>query len=104
MSRLLRSPGPPMPETPAPPQGGRLRAILEALVFATEEPLTIDDLVDLFPGADREALQAALDAVSLACESEERGLMVQRVAGGYRMATKPDLSEWVRAPVRSRNP
>src|SRR3989442_10139511 len=94
--------GPTMPET-APPEGGRLRAILEALVFAAEEPLTIDDLVDLFPGADRDALQAALDAVSRACESEERGLMVQRVAGGYRMATKPDLGEWVRALFRSRN-
>src|SRR2546425_11307359 len=95
--------GPTMPET-APPEGGRLRAILEALVFAAEEPLTIDDLVDLFPGADRDALQAALDAVSRACESEERGLMVQRVAGGDRMATKPDLGEGGRALFRSRNP
>src|SRR2546427_245261 len=94
--------GPTMPET-APPEGGRLRAILEALVFAAEEPLTIDDLVDLFPGADRDALQAALDAVSRACESEERGLMVQRVAGGYRMATKPDVGGGVRALFRSRN-
>ena len=91
-----------MPET-APPRGGRLQAILEALVFAAEEPLTIDDLVNLFPGADRDALQAALDAVSRTCDSEERGLMVQRVAGGYRMTTKPDLGEWVRALFRSRN-
>ena len=29
--------------------------------------------------------------------------MVQRVAGGYRMTTKPDLGEWVRALFRSRN-
>jgi segregation and condensation protein B len=91
-----------MAET-APPPGGRLRAIVEALVFAAEEPLTIADLVDLFPGTDEEALQGALDAVAGSCESEERGLMVQRVAGGYRMATKPDLGEWVRALFRSRN-
>src|SRR2546428_1890186 len=103
MSRLLRSPGPPMPETPAPPQGGRLRAIVEALVFAAEEPLTIDDLVDLFPGSDRETLVAALETVAGACETDERGVMVQRVAGGYRMTTKPDLGEWVRALFRSRN-
>src|SRR3989441_6094217 len=95
-------PAPTMPET-APPRGGRLQAILEALVFAAEEPLTIDDLVNLFPGADRDALQAALDAVSRTCDSEERGLMVQRVAGGCRMTTKPDLGEWVRALFRSRN-
>jgi segregation and condensation protein B len=92
-----------MPEVVAPTDAGRLRAIVEALVFAAEEPLTVDDLVDLFPGADKETLQAALDAVAGACEPEERGLMVQRVAGGYRMATKPGLGEWVRALFRSRN-
>ena|SRR5437773_735210 len=103
MSRLLRSTGPSMPETPVPPQGGRLRAIVEALVFAAEEPLMIDDLVDLFPGFERETLVTALEAVAESCETEERGVVVQRVAGGYRMTTKPDLGEWVRALFRSRN-
>ena len=92
-----------MAETMAPPQGGRLLAIVEALVFAAEEPLMLDDLVDLFPDTDRETLVAALDAVVGSCEMEERGVMVQRVAGGFRMTTKPDLGEWVRALFRSRN-
>lgn len=85
------------------PQGDRLRAIVEALVFAAEEPLTIDDLADLFPAAAREDLQTALDAVTRSCEADDRGLMVQRVAGGYRLVTKSDLGEWVRALFRSRN-
>jgi len=80
-----------------------LRAIVEALVFAAEEPLMIDDLVDLFPGFERETLVTALEAVAESCETEERGVVVQRVAGGYRMTTKPDLGEWVRALFRSRN-
>jgi len=80
-----------------------LRAIIEALVFAAEEPLMVDDLVDLFPGSDRETLVAALETVAGSCETDERGVMVQRVAGGYRMTTKPDLGEWVRALFRSRN-
>ena len=80
-----------------------MRAIVEALVFAAEEPLMIDDLVDLFPGFERETLVTALEAVAESCETEERGVVVQRVAGGYRMTTKPDLGEWVRALFRSRN-
>ena len=92
-----------MPEKPAVPQGARLRAIVEALVFAAEEPLIMDDLLDLFPGTDRETLQAVLEGVAGSCEAEDRGVMVQRVAGGYRMTTKPDLGEWVRALFRSRN-
>ena len=92
-----------MRETAAPPRGDRLRAIVEALVFAAEEPLQLEDLVDLFPGTDAETLRAALEVVAVSCETEERGLMVQRVAGGYRMTTKPHLGEWVRALFRSRN-
>ena len=92
-----------MRERAAAPLGDKLRAIVEALVFAAEDPLRLDDLIDLFPAADRETLQAALDGVEGACEPEERGLTVQRVAGGYRMATKPELGEWVRALFRSRN-
>ena len=91
-----------MTET-APPQGGRLQAIVEALVFASEEPLTVDDLIELFPTTDRDALRAAVEAVARGCETEERGLTMQRVAGGYRIGTKPDLVEWVRALFRSRN-
>src|SRR5258706_14018075 len=88
---------------PAALEGARLRSIVEALVFASEEPLTLEDLVDLFPAAARETLLAALEEVSFACESAERGLTVQRLAGGYRLVTKPDLGEWGRALFRSRN-
>jgi segregation and condensation protein B len=85
------------------PAGGRLRAVIEALVFAAEEPLTVADLEELFPAAPREALQAGLDEVARACEAPERGLLVIRVAGGFRMITKPEHGEWVRAMFRARN-
>ncbi|HET8946021.1 MAG TPA: SMC-Scp complex subunit ScpB [Candidatus Polarisedimenticolia bacterium] len=87
----------PLPETP------KLRSILEALIFAAEEPLTLDDLEELFPGAPKEALQEALDDVASRWEAEDRGLQVLRVAGGYRLTTRPDLGEWVRALFRARN-
>src|SRR5512145_1745561 len=86
-----------------PVDGARLRAIVEALVFAAEEPLTLEDLQDLFPDTEAPALQAALDDVAQSCESAERGLQVIRVAGGYRMTTRADLGEWVRALFRSRH-
>jgi segregation and condensation protein B len=83
--------------------GARLRAIVEALVFAAEEPLTLDDLEDLFPDEGRETLQSALDDVAALWESSDRGLQVIRVAGGYRMTTRSELGEWVRALFRSRH-
>jgi segregation and condensation protein B len=92
-----------MPENGRPPDEPGLRAAIEALVFAAEEPLTIEDLFDLFPRLPREAVQAALDDVARACESPERGLQLIRVAGGYRMITKREHGESVRALFRSRN-
>jgi len=93
-----------VPDTPAPPQDGRaLRAVVEALVFAAEEPLTMQDLLELFPSIGEEGLRGALDAVTTACEAPDRGLRVLQVAGGYRMATKPEFGECVRALFRSRN-
>jgi len=72
-------------------------------VFAAEEPLTLEDLVDLFPGAGKDTLQSTLDSLVRTCGAEDRGLMVQQVAGGYRMTTRPEIGEWVRALFRSRN-
>lgn len=93
-----------MPEAGASSiDGVRLRAIVEALVFAAEEPLTLDDLEDLFPDEGRETLQSALDDVAALWESPDRGLQVIRVAGGYRMTTRSELGEWVRALFRSRH-
>jgi segregation and condensation protein B len=85
------------------PEPDRLRAIVEALVFAAEEPLTLADLSDLFPGAPAEGLQEALDAVVRSWEGPGRGLQIIRVAGGCRMTTRPELGEWVRALFRARN-
>jgi len=93
-----------MPEAQtAPPAPDELRAIVESLVFAAEEPLTLGDLADLFPSSPRESLQQALDDVVAYWEGNGRGLQVLRVAGGYRMTTRPELGEWVRALFRSRN-
>ena len=93
-----------MPEAPAPPPDPeRLRAVVEALVFAAEEPLTLTDLVDLFPEAGEEALLEVLEGLTRSCQASDRGLQIIRVAGGYRMTTRSEFGEWVRALFRSRN-
>src|SRR5262245_56882537 len=92
-----------MPDRNVPlPEPGRLRAIVEALVFAAEEPLTLADLADLFAGAPATELQAALDDVARSWEAPDRGLQIIKVAGGCRMTTRPELGEWVRALFRAR--
>ena len=72
-----------------------LRAIVEALVFASPEPLTPRMLFKLLASEPREDVTAAV--VALKAEYDERpGLQWVEVAGGYQIVTKPELHEWVR--------
>ncbi len=87
----------------APDDEGRLKAVIEALVFAAEEPLAVADLRDLFPKVAEGVLIAALDSLTRDYETAERGLQIQQVAGGYLITTRAEFGEWVRALFRSRN-
>lgn len=72
-----------------------LRAILEALIFASPEPLTPKAIYRLLDTEPREDVQAALADLK---QDYERpgGLQVVEVAGGYQIVTRPELHEWVR--------
>ncbi len=72
-----------------------LKAILEALIFASPEPLTPKALYQLLDTEPKEDVQAALAELK---EDYNRpgGLQVVEVAGGYQIVTRPDLHEWVR--------
>jgi segregation and condensation protein B len=72
-----------------------LKAILEALIFASPEPLTPKAIGKLLETEPKEDIQAALS--SLRADYEGRGgLQLVEVAGGYQIVTRPDLHEWVR--------
>lgn len=70
--------------------------ILEAALLASDKPLTLVQLSELFDEAerpDREALRAALAEVDQRCE--DRGYALQEVASGYRFQVRQALSPWV---------
>ena len=72
-----------------------LKAILEALIFASPEPLTPKAIFKLLATEPKEEIQAAL---ALLKQEYERpgGLQLVEVAGGYQIVTRPDLHDWVR--------
>jgi segregation and condensation protein B len=72
-----------------------LKPIIEALIFASPEPLTPKTLYRLLEGEPREDVDAALAAVKTDYENA-RGLQVVEVAGGYQIVTRSELHEWVR--------
>ena len=73
----------------------QLKAIVEALVFASPEPLTPKMLFKLLNDEPKEDVLAAVNALEQ--EYEQRGgLHLAEIAGGYQITTRPELHDWVR--------
>lgn len=68
-----------------------LAAALEAVIFVSSEPVTTKVLQDVFPEETEESLAAGLERLSKLFEQPGRGLLLDRVAGGWRIATRPDV-------------
>jgi segregation and condensation protein B len=73
----------------------QLKAIVEALVFASPEPLTLKMLCKLLSDEPKEDVHAAMKALH---EDYQRqgGLHLVEVAGGYQITTRPEFHDWVR--------
>jgi segregation and condensation protein B len=79
-----------------------LRAIVEALVFASPDPITPKTLYRLLSDEPKEDVSAALNAL-MAEYASRPGLQMVQVAGGYQIVTRPELREWVRRLFHERS-
>ena len=77
------------PQTPAADTAGdQLMAMLEAIVYVTDEPLTAEQIADAL-GEPRPKVTALLERLVAEYNLPYHGLTVREVAGGYKMSTKP---------------
>lgn len=72
-----------------------LKAIVEALIFASPEPLTPKAIFKLLDTEPKEEVQAAIDELKRDYD-RPGGLQLVEVAGGYQIVTRSDLHDWVR--------
>jgi segregation and condensation protein B len=92
-----------------------LKAKLEAIIYAAETPVTLDQLIDLVKepvlgegAADgtevRSRVRLALEELVVDYYATDHGIEIRQVAGGYRMSTKPEHHDIVRAFAKSLKP
>jgi segregation and condensation protein B len=79
-----------------------LKAILEALIFASPEPLTPRAMYKLLDNEPQEDVAAALAQLKRDYD-RPGGLQLVEVAGGCQIVTRPDLHEWVRRLFHERS-
>jgi segregation and condensation protein B len=95
-----------LPDEPAPApveyEEAKLKAVLEAIIYVTDEPLSLDQICAVVD-QPKDRVVVALEQLTAECERPDRGLTIREVAGGYKMSTKPEHHEEVRRFVKSLN-
>jgi len=90
-----------MPDTNLTPD--EIKAVLEALIYVSEEPVKEEEILALLPQDFQEVVRRSLEELLLDYATGPRGLRIVRVAGGYRMQTRPEHDSWIRNLYRQRN-
>jgi segregation and condensation protein B len=81
-----------------------LKSILESLLFAAGEPVSLARLAAVFDDIPRATVQKTLAAMAAEYGSANRGIVIEEVAGGYQMRTPKDYAAYIRKLLATRPP
>jgi len=86
--------------TPAGQQ--QLKAVLEALMFISEDPLPLAEALQVTGGTE-ESLRQAIEELRADYDAGGRGLRIEQVAGGLRLTTRPEIAPFLHKFSRLRH-
>lgn len=78
-----------------------LIAIVEALIFVSDEPLTVKTIADVLE-EDKETISAAIEELAREYEEREGGLTLREIAGGWQISTRTEFHEEIRKFLKTR--
>lgn len=84
-------------------EDAQLKAVVEAIVYVTEEPVAAAQIAAAL-GLPEERVKRALDELVAEFAAPAHGVVIREVAGGFKMTTKPEHHEAIRAFVKSLKP
>src|SRR5262250_1443834 len=89
-----------------------LKAKVEAIIYAAEMPITLDQIIELVKDSDsvtngtelRNQALLAIEELRAEYSADAHGIEIRQIAGGYRMSTKPEQHDLVRSFAKSLKP
>lgn len=87
----------------APPTDELLTAAVGAAIFASDEPVRPEEIAEAFGGLEIGEVEEAISGLQKGYDGNGCGLRIEKIAGGYRLATQPEVGHWVREFIRTRN-
>ena len=73
----------------------KLKSILEAILFAASEPISMEQFQDALPEVGKRAIREALTALHDEYQEIDRSFHLLEIANGYQVCTRPEYSEWI---------
>ena len=80
-----------------------IQAALEAIIYAADEPATLEQIANAL-GVEKTIARTALDLLVASYQTDQRGIEVRKVAGGWKFYTKPQHHDVVRKFIKSLQP
>jgi len=78
------------------------KQILEAVLFASDVPVTLQVLTEVLGGKNAQEVRAILAEMAESYERGERGIVLSEIAGGFQILSRKECSAWVEQMLRSR--
>jgi segregation and condensation protein B len=79
-----------------------LKAILEALIFVSDEPIKLKQMIEVLPDEDPVEIESGLVDLIEEFNARNGGLEMREIAGGWRISTRPCHHEQVRAYLKTK--
>lgn len=79
------------------------RSVIEALLFASEKPLTLEQIKKVLDGMDTTQIRAILEELGKDYEQSGRGIRLAEIAGGFQIATFAGYSPFLKKLFKERN-
>jgi len=74
----------------------KIKAVIEALIFASDAPLAVEKIRTVFPDVEKAEIKEIIDQLTAEYQERQGGICLQEVAGGFQFRTNPELSPWIK--------
>ncbi|MEN6433683.1 MAG: SMC-Scp complex subunit ScpB [Smithella sp.] len=74
----------------------KIKAIIEALIFASDTPLAPEKIRVVFPEVEKKEIKEIIDQIVSEYNERDGGIFLQEVAGGFQFRTNPELAQWIK--------
>jgi len=79
-----------------------MQAVMEAIIYVADDPVKAEQFKEVFPEEGLDEIEEALKNLVDSFNARPGGMMIREVAGGYRMTTRPEHHERIRAYLKTR--